>query len=156
MLQLKVIFHAIILLIFALMFVRSSNTTIQLQFSRNQGSNVITLWCRNLSDSLSEPGAVFYLNGSELNPGNYPFFSRQNNQPGEVIFLINRQLEGMYSCGVGQVKSSPRSLIGKHNNNYYYNIIEWHCACVIFSGPVCLPKLHFNIQTLKHMHTHYI
>jgi hypothetical protein len=96
-------------------FVRSSNTTFQLQFSRNQGSNVITLMCRNLSDSLSEAGAVFYLNGSELNPENYPRFSNQNDQPGKVTFLIDRQLEGMYSCGVGRVTSSPRSVIGKHN-----------------------------------------
>jgi hypothetical protein len=115
MLQLQVILHAAVV-IPTLIFVRSSNTTFDLQLTRNPDSNIITLRCRNDQDS--ELGAVFYLNGSELNPGNYPFFRNQNNQLGEVTFLINRQLEGMYSCGVGQVKSSPRSLIGKLNNIY--------------------------------------
>ena len=106
----------ICILMTAAVFVQSTNTPFQLELMRNQGSNIITLRCRN--DSLHEPGAVFYLNGSELNPENYPAFRDEDRQPGVVTFQIKRQLEGMYSCGIGigEMKSSSSSLIGKHSH----------------------------------------
>ena len=105
-----------VILMTAAVFVQSTNTTFQLELTRNQDSNIITLRCRN--DGSQEPGAVFYLNGSELNPENYPAFRDEDRQPGVVAFQIKRQLEGMYSCGIGEIKSSSTSLIGKHMNNH--------------------------------------
>jgi hypothetical protein len=52
--------------------------------------------CRNLSDSLSEAGALFYLNGSELNPENYPRFSNQNDQPARLCTI--NILHGSKAC----------------------------------------------------------
>ena len=89
-----------------------AQSTIQVQLIRSQGSNIITLRCQNNSNF--EPRAVFFLNSSELSPTNYPAFRNQENQPGVVTFQIKRQLEGMYSCGVGEMKSSPISLISKY------------------------------------------
>ena len=77
-----------------------------------KGSNAITLRCQNDSGAL-EPRAIFLLNGTELTHANYPSFMEEDVQPGVVTFLINRQLEGMYSCGIGQVRSDPTSLISK-------------------------------------------
>ena len=115
MFQLKVI----LILILAVVLVHSSNTTFRLQFSRNQGSNIITLMCRN-DQELELQGVMFFLNGSELNPQNYPSFRDQNDESDMVTFQINRQLEGIYSCGTGpaQGRSTDRSLIGKHSSNY--------------------------------------
>ena len=111
MLQLKgVQILQIVVLMITAVLVQSTNTTFQLQLTRNQGSNVITLRCRNDS-GLHELGAVFYLNGSELSTENYPAFSNHDGQPGVVTFQIKRQLEGMYSCGIEGMKSSPNSLI---------------------------------------------
>ena len=113
MLQLKVILQVAILFT-ATVFVQSTqNTTFHLQLERSV--NIITLTCRN-DDALQEPAAVFYLNGSQLSPENYPSFSDQESQAGVVTFQINRQLEGKYTCGVGETKSTPISLIGRHNN----------------------------------------
>ena len=110
MLQLKVI----LVLILAVVLVRSSNTTFRLRLSRDQNSNIITLTCGN-DRELELQGATFFLNGSELNPENYRSFSDQNNEPGMVTFQINTQLEGMYSCGIGLGRSSSHSLIGERN-----------------------------------------
>ena len=116
MFQLKVI----LILILAVVLVHSSNTTFRLVISRNQDSNIITLTCRNDQPGVELQRATFFLNSSELNPQNYPTFSDQNDESGMVTFQINRQLEGMYSCGTGpgQGRSTNRSLIGKHNSNY--------------------------------------
>ena len=107
--------NLIIVLMTVAMFVQSSDT-FQLQLSnRPQGSNAITLSCRN-STGILDPRAVFFLNNSELNPATYPGFSDQSRQRGMVAFQINRQLEGMYSCGIGEVRSSNISLIGECTN----------------------------------------
>ena len=115
MFQLKVI----LILILAVELVHSSNTTFRLVISRNQDSNIITLTCRN-GQGVELQRATFFLNSSELNPQNYPSFADQNDEFGMVTFQINRQLEGIYSCGTGpgQGTSTNRSLIGKHNSNY--------------------------------------
>ena len=90
-----------------------TNTTFELLFTRNQGSNTITLKCRNSSSGVQESQAAFFLNSSELSSANYPAFRNHGSQPGMITFQIKRQIEGMYSCGVGEVKSSPISLISK-------------------------------------------
>lgn len=113
MFQLKVI----LILILAVVLVHSSNTTFRLLISRNQDSNIITPTCRN-GQEVELQRATFFLNGSELNPENYPSFSDQNDESGMVTFQINRQLEGMYSCGTEQGRSTRCSLIGKHNSNF--------------------------------------
>ena len=103
----------ITILMIAAFFIRGGNATFQLSVTdRVKGSNVITLRCRNDSGVL-EPRAIFFLNGTELTRANYPSFMDEDGQPGVVTFQINRQLEGMYSCGIGQVRSDPTSLISK-------------------------------------------
>ena len=137
MLQLKVI----LVLILAVVLVRSSNTTFRLRLSRDQDSNIITLTCRN-DQQLELQGATFFLNGSELNPGNYPSFSNQNDQSGVVTFKINRQLEGFYSCGTGQGRSSPRSLIGEHMQLCVTNLnfLVWLAKVLIIKH--CMTHMH--------------
>ena len=100
-------------LVIVAVFAQSTITTFELLPTRNQGSNTITLRCRNSSSGLQETQAAFFLNSSELSPANYPAFRNQESQPGVITFQLKRQLEGMYSCGVGEVKSSPISLISK-------------------------------------------
>ena len=114
MFQLKVILQAVILITGATVLVQSTNTTSQLQllFSRNQGNlNIITLMCRN--NGPPEQEAMFYLNGSVLSPEIYPSFRDQDVRPDVVIFQIKRQLEGMYSCTVQDMRSNFHSLISK-------------------------------------------
>ena len=122
MFQLKVI----LILILAVVLVHSSNTTFRLQFSRSQDSNIITLTCRN-DQGVELQRATFFLNDTELNPQNYPSFSDQNDESGMVTFQINRQLEGMYSCGTEQGRSSHRSFIGKHRSRVVIilNSVVW-------------------------------
>ena len=95
------------------MFARSDNISFELTFHRvmNQ-ENVITLRCLNAS-ALKEPRAVFFLNGSKLSSTNYPGFFSRASEPGMITFKIKRSLEGLYSCGVAEVRSSPIALIGK-------------------------------------------
>ena len=115
MLQVKSYLSLIViqLMIISAFFVQSCIATFQLSLTdRATGSNVLTLQCRNDSGAL-ERRAKFFLNNTELTTANYPSFTDQNAQPGVVTFRINRWLEGMYSCGVGQVKSNPVSFIGK-------------------------------------------
>ena len=124
MFQLKVI----LILILAVVLVHSSNTTFRLLISRNQDSNIITLTCRNDQElELQGSRVMFFLNGSELNPQNYPSFRDQNDESDMVTFQINRQLEGMYSCGTEQGRSSHRSLIGKHRSRVVaiLNSVVW-------------------------------
>ena len=115
MLQVKGYLSLIVvqLMIASAFFIQSANATFQLSLTnRATDSNVITLQCTNDSGVL-ERRAKFYLNDTELTTANYPRFMNENNeQSGVVTFLINRWLEGMYSCGVGQVKSDPISFIG--------------------------------------------
>lgn len=96
------------------MFAQGTSTTFELFLTRNQDSNTITLRCQNSSSGLQESQAVFFLNNSDLNPANYPAFRNQESQSGVVTFQLMRQLEGMYSCGVREVKSNPTSLISKY------------------------------------------
>jgi hypothetical protein len=58
---------------------------------------------------------MFFLNDTELTSANYAShkFMDTSTKSGEVTFQINRWLEGMYSCGIGQVRSDTTSLIGK-------------------------------------------
>ena len=99
-------------LVIAAFFVQGGNSTLQLSFTGRQGdSNVITLRCRNESAGALEQRTTFFLNNTELTTANYPSFVDQDSLPGEVTFQINRRLEGMYSCGVGEVRSNPTSLI---------------------------------------------
>ena len=115
MLQVKSYLSLIVvqLMITSAFFVQSGIATFQLSLTdRDTDNNVLTLQCRNDSGA-PERRAKFFLNNTELTTANYPSFMDHNAQPDVVTFQINRWLEGMYSCGVGQVKSNPVSFIGK-------------------------------------------
>lgn len=120
------ILHVIIIveLMTAVFFVGGSNATFQLS-PGNQDGNAITLKCTNANSGVIEQGAIFFLNNTELTSANYPSFMDEDERPGEVTFQINRQLEGMYSCGIGQVRSNHISLISKCevcSDTIYYKI----------------------------------
>ena len=51
-------------------------------------------------------------------------------QPGVVTFQINRQLEGMYLCGIGQVRSDPTSLISKYK---YVHDLDLLCLISVYN-----------------------
>ena len=88
---------------------QSSNMSLTLRHHRNQNNNVITLYCRN-EEGRNVTGAMFFLNESVLNRIDYPSFSNKDNV---VTFLINRRLEGRYSCGIGDLRSNNVSFISK-------------------------------------------
>ena len=103
-----------------------AQSTIQVQLIQSQGCNTIILRCQNNSNFKPKED-TFFLNSSELSPANYPAFRNQENQPGVVTFQIKRQLEGMYSCGVEEMKSSPISLISKYMTVAYLGFHEGGC-----------------------------
>jgi hypothetical protein len=101
------------LMITSAFFIQVGNATFHLSlFNRATGSNVLSLRCRNDS-GFPVQRAMFFLNDTELTTANYASFMDASTTPGEVTFQINRWLEGMYSCGIGQVRSDTTSLIGK-------------------------------------------
>ena len=78
---------------------------------RAPGSNSITLRCRRNTDDLFDPQAVYFWNNSRLD--SVDGFVSLSNEPGTVNFLINRRLEGAYSCGTEHQRSNSILLIGK-------------------------------------------
>lgn len=77
--------------------------------------NLLRLRCTNAADGEPDPTAVFFLNGQI-------FLDLSNQQPislerpvervnvavggGEILFLINREAEGSYSCGAREGSNS--------------------------------------------------
>ena len=79
--------------------------------SRTVGSNVITLCCRN-SNADFDSQAMYFLNGTRLDL--HDGFQDTDEDPGTVVFQINRRLEGEYSCGTELQRSPLLSFVGKH------------------------------------------
>ncbi len=79
--------------------------------------NVLTLECRSLQTATSEPNAFFWLNGTSL----FDVVPRVEiyRQPGSsnIVFIITRDLEGIYTCGTqsnpnNQRESNPKYFPG--------------------------------------------
>ena len=79
--------------------------------SRAVGSNVITLRCRNSID-VFDSQAMYFLNGTRLD--SHDGFQDTDEDPGTVVFHMNRRLEGEYSCGTQLQRSPSLSFVGKH------------------------------------------
>ena len=79
--------------------------------SRDVGRNVITLRCRN-SNADFDSQAMYFLNGTRLD--SHDGFQDTDEDPGTVVFQINRRLEGVYSCGTELQRSPSLSFVGKH------------------------------------------
>lgn len=90
----------------------SNNISFSLRHHRNRNGNVLTLYCQNSSD-LNETRAVFFLNNTLLSPANHPGFFDYSNEKGVVVFSLTRRLEGQYSCGIGELRSTAVAFISK-------------------------------------------
>lgn len=77
---------------------------------RDTRSNIITLQCRN-SDSIFDPQAVYFLNGTRLD--SFDEFEDTSQDSSMVVFQITRRLEGEYSCGTELQRSATLSFVGK-------------------------------------------
>ena len=88
--------------------------------SRDVGSNVITLRCRNSND-VFDPQAMYFLNGTRLD--SLDGFQDTDRDPGTVVFQMNRRLEGEYSCGTELQRSPSLSFIGKLSILFVTNIL---------------------------------
>ena len=73
--------------------------------------NTVRLSC--LQNTILVINATFYLNNRVLNSLNYPTFTNTSSQNDSVNFIINQNLEGFYSCGIGSQRSDTVPLIGK-------------------------------------------
>ena len=91
-----------------------SNVSFSLRQYRDQNGNIITLSCQN-SSHLNDARAMFFLNNTLLSPQTYAGFFDYSNSVGSVKFLIRPQLEGLYSCGVGELRSDGHPIIGKQS-----------------------------------------
>ena len=78
--------------------------------SRDVGSNIITLRCRN-SDDIFDTQAMYFLNGTRLDLFNG--FEDTSQDSSMVVFQITRRLEGEYSCGTELQRSESLCFIGK-------------------------------------------
>ena len=100
-----------------------------LNFSRGDTKpNLITLKCVNDSNTLSViSNVLFFLNGSTDRIPGSPDIN------GELVFRINRRLEGEYTCGRSlAIQSNPISLIGLLTESSYNNQLT------LYSVPVQL------------------
>jgi hypothetical protein len=101
-------------LIIAILYIGQSPAAAQAPFtlidSRDTGSNIITLRCRN-SDDIFDPQALYFLNGTRLD--SLDGFVDTNEDPEIVVFQMNRRLEGEYSCGTELQRSPSLSFVGK-------------------------------------------
>ena len=75
------------------------------------GSNSITLHCCRNSDDHFDSQALYLRNSSRLD--SIDGFVNLSDVPGVVTFLINRRLEGGYSCGTEHQRSDSIPVIGK-------------------------------------------
>ena len=73
--------------------------------SRAVGSNVIMLRCRNSNNNFDSQ-AMYFLNRTRLDSLDAYGFQDTDEDPGIVVFQMNRRLEGEYSCGT-QLQRSP-------------------------------------------------
>jgi hypothetical protein len=101
-------------LVVAILYIGQSPAAAQAPFTlidaRATGSNIITLRCRNSND-IFDPQAMYFLNGISLD--SFDGFEDTNEDPGIVVFQINRRLEGEYSCGTELQRSESLSFVGK-------------------------------------------
>jgi hypothetical protein len=88
--------------------------------SRDPGSNIITLRCRN--SNVFDPQALYFLNGTRLD--SLDGFKDTNEDPGIVVFQMNRRLEGEYSCGTELLRSPSLSFIGKLSICYKDSLVK--------------------------------
>ena len=79
--------------------------------SRAVGSNIIMLRCRNSNDDFDSQ-AMYFLNGTRLD--SLDGFQDTDEDPGTVVFQMNRRLEGEYSCGTQLQRSPSLFFVGKH------------------------------------------
>ena len=77
--------------------------------SRAVGSNIIMLRCRNSNDNFDSQ-AMYFLNGTRLD--SLDGFQDTDEDPGTVVFQMNRRLEGEYSCGTQLQRSLSLSFAG--------------------------------------------
>ena len=77
--------------------------------------NVIQLQCQNRSGPSLSTSATFYLNNTVLSTANFRSFEATSTRQDMVTFLIDQELEGNYSCSVGNQWSNTTLLIGEYN-----------------------------------------
>lgn len=92
--------------------------------------NLITLQCRRSSDASFESQAMYYLNGSNVNT--VEGFVNLSEEPGTVRFIIQRRLEGEYSCGTLNQRSNSISFIGKLYMYMYVLSTTFYCGALIY------------------------
>ena len=106
------IFLLLLNAVIALPTVSASPFSLDLRIHR-ETLNVIHLHCLNISGQSLSTSATFYLNNTVVNMANFRSFEATSTQQDMVTFLIKQDLEGNYSCGVGNQRSDSILLIGK-------------------------------------------
>ena len=102
--------HVVVAILYIEQFTAEAQAPFTLVDSRATGSNIITLRCRNSDDNFDSQ-AHYFLNGTRLD--SFDGFEDTDQDSGIVVFLINRRLEGEYSCGTEDQRSDLLSFVGK-------------------------------------------
>ena len=107
------IFLLLLITVMAIPNVNASPSHLDLDVQR-ENINVISLHCQNKSGQSLSTSATFYLNNTILSTANFRSFEATSTRQDMVTFLINQELEGNYSCSVGNQRSNATLLIGEH------------------------------------------
>lgn len=107
------IFVLLLIAVMALPSLSASQSRLDLRVLR-ENINVISLHCQNRSGQSLSTSATFYLNNTVLSTANFRSFEATSTRKDMVTFLIKQDLEGNYTCSVGNQWSSAALLIGEN------------------------------------------